>query len=119
MKRDNVHSSVIITFQKPIIERDDGQNINSCVATHSEKNACGVIGYALSSEHFHRHTLNPATGTIREAETWKELQKVKWCQVYRTTGQPCSCEMCSGERYSRPDFKRKTRMIFREQLEAE
>lgn len=57
MKRDNVHSSVIITFQKPIIERDDGQNINSCVATHSEKNACGAIGYALSSEHFHRHTL--------------------------------------------------------------
>lgn len=37
MKRDNVHSSVIITFQKPIIERDDGQNINSCMATHSEK----------------------------------------------------------------------------------
>lgn len=37
MKRDKVHSSVIITFQKPIIERDDGQNINSCVATHSEK----------------------------------------------------------------------------------
>lgn len=26
-----------ITFPKPIIERDDGQNINSCVATHSEK----------------------------------------------------------------------------------
>lgn len=60
-----------------------------------------------------------ATGTIREAETWKELQKVKWCQVYRTTGQPCSCEMCSGERYSRVDFKRETRMVFREQLEAE
>ena len=37
MKRDKVHSSVIITFQKPIIERDDGQNINSCMVTHSEK----------------------------------------------------------------------------------
>ena len=33
---------------------------------------------------------DPDTGTIREAETWKELRKVKWCQVYRTTGQPCS-----------------------------
>ena len=28
---------ISITFQKPIIERDDGQNINSSVATHSEK----------------------------------------------------------------------------------
>lgn len=37
MKRDNVHSSVIITFPKPIIERDDGQNNNPCVATHSEE----------------------------------------------------------------------------------
>lgn len=48
---------ISITFPKPIIERDDGQNINLCVATHSEKNACGVIGYASSSEYFHRHTL--------------------------------------------------------------
>ncbi len=29
--------SISITFPKPIIERDDGQKINSCVATHSEK----------------------------------------------------------------------------------
>lgn len=29
--------TIRITFPKPIIERDDGQNINSCVATHSEK----------------------------------------------------------------------------------
>lgn len=26
-----------ITFPEPIIERDDGQIINSCVATHSKK----------------------------------------------------------------------------------
>lgn len=59
------------------------------------------------------------TGTIREAETWKELQKVKWCQVYRTTGQPCSCPMCSGERYDRFGFKRETAKAIREQLETE
>ena len=59
------------------------------------------------------------TGTIREAETWKELQKIKWCQVYRTTGQPCSCPMCSGERYDRLDFKRETERVIREQLESE
>lgn len=28
---------ISITFPKPIIERDDGQHINSCVAAHSEK----------------------------------------------------------------------------------
>ena len=61
----------------------------------------------------------PATGAIREAKTWKELQSVKWCQVYRSTGQPCSCPMCSGERYSRPDFRRETAKAIREQLEAE
>ena len=31
------YTSVNITFLKSIIERDDGQNINSCVATHSEQ----------------------------------------------------------------------------------
>ncbi len=31
------YPSIIITFPKPIIERDDGQNINSCVATHSKE----------------------------------------------------------------------------------
>ena len=29
--------------------------------------------------------VDPSTGMIRRAETWKELRKVKWCQVYRTT----------------------------------
>lgn len=37
MNSNKVHISLTITFIKPIIERDDGQNINSCVATHSEK----------------------------------------------------------------------------------
>lgn len=60
-----------------------------------------------------------STGVKREAETWKELQKVKWYQVYRTTGQPCSCPMCSGERYERLDFKRETSKAIREQLESE
>lgn len=62
---------------------------------------------------------DPSTGVKREAETWKELRKVKWCQVYRTTGQPCSCEMCSGDRYSRVDFKRETEKVFQEQIESE
>ena len=37
MNENNTISSLNFTFPKPIIERDDGQNINSCVATHSKK----------------------------------------------------------------------------------
>lgn len=37
MNDNKSRTSVNITFLKPIIERDDGQNINSCVATHSEE----------------------------------------------------------------------------------
>lgn len=37
MNSNKVHISLTITFIKPIIERDDVQNINSCVATHSKE----------------------------------------------------------------------------------
>lgn len=37
MNENYTMSSLNFTFLKSIIERDDGQNINSCVATHSEK----------------------------------------------------------------------------------
>lgn len=37
MNINRKYMSISITFPKPIIERDDGQNINPCVATHSEK----------------------------------------------------------------------------------
>lgn len=60
-----------------------------------------------------------STGEKREAETWKDLRKVKWCQAYRTTGQPCSCEMCSGDRYNRVESKRDAFRIIREELEVE
>ncbi len=56
---------------------------------------------------------------MRKAETWKELRKVKWCQVYRTTGQPCSCDLCIGERYNRIEFKKDTERVISEELEIE
>ncbi len=37
MNENNTISSLNITFPKPIIERDDGQNINPCVATHPKE----------------------------------------------------------------------------------
>lgn len=55
-------------------------------------------------------------GEVRVAKTWKELQNVKWCQVYRTTAQPCSCPFCKGERYNRRDFKKETKRLIEEEL---
>ena len=60
-----------------------------------------------------------ATGEKREAKTWKELRKVKWCQAYRTTSQPCSCMMCKGERYNRLDFKRESIKLINNALEMD
>lgn len=37
MNINKEYLTISITFPKPIIERDDGQNINSCMATHSEE----------------------------------------------------------------------------------
>ncbi len=37
MNKSTFMIPVNFTFQKPIIERDDGQNINPCVATHSKE----------------------------------------------------------------------------------
>ena len=110
---------ISITFPKSIIERDDGQNINSCVATHSKETRVAYRLRIIFRVFSPAYVNDPSAGVKREAETWKELCKVKWCQVYRTTGQPCSCPMCAGERYSRTDFKRETAMVIREQLEAE
>lgn len=58
-----------------------------------------------------------STGIIREAETWKELRKVKGFQVFRTTGHPCSCLLCTGVRYKRVDFKKDAMKAIAEELE--
>lgn len=57
--------------------------------------------------------------SLENAESWKELRKLKWCQAYRTTGQPCSCMMCSGERFNRNDSKREAQKLLSEQLDRE
>ena len=48
---------------------------------------------------------------------WFELAKEHWTQVYKTTGTPCSCMLCQGERYNRLKYKRETRKILRETLD--
>ena len=48
---------------------------------------------------------------------WFELAKEHWAKVYKTTGTPCSCMLCQGERYNRLENKRETRRILRETLD--
>lgn len=45
---------------------------------------------------------------------WFELAKCRWARVYKTTGTPCSCIYCKGERYDRVVFKKETRRIIRD-----
>ena len=56
-------------------------------------------------------------GNIIEHPHWLELAKQKWNHIYKTTGRPCSCSLCKGERYNRKDFKNNTYRIIREELE--
>lgn len=48
---------------------------------------------------------------------WFELAYEKWTRVYKSTGTPCSCMLCQGERYNRLEFKRETRWMLREMME--
>jgi hypothetical protein len=56
-------------------------------------------------------------GNLIEHPHWFELAKQKWNHIYKTTGTPCSCCICKGERYNRRDFKKDTQRIIRESLE--
>lgn len=48
---------------------------------------------------------------------WFELAKQHGCQVYKTTGTPCSCMLCEGNHYDRLDYKKTMRRILHETLE--
>lgn len=48
---------------------------------------------------------------------WFELAKEHWTQVYKSTGTPCSCMLCQGEKYNRLKYKRETRRLLQEVLD--
>lgn len=54
-------------------------------------------------------------GIQLEHPHWFDLAQAHWAQVYRTTGTPCSCWMCQGERYNRLEAKREMRRIIKEE----
>lgn len=48
---------------------------------------------------------------------WFELAKQHECQVYKTTGSPCSCMLCRGNHYDRLGYKKTMRRIISETLD--
>lgn len=45
---------------------------------------------------------------------WDEILSGKYFKRYQTTSTPCSCDICSGEKYSRIKFKKDTKRIISE-----
>lgn len=37
---------------------------------------------------------------------WVQIYGAKWTNRYRTSGKPCSCSLCSLEKYNRAEFKK-------------
>ena len=63
------------------------------------------------------HEYYCADGSHHVPLHWFELAKTRWAQVYRSTGTPCSCEICRGLEYDRLEYKRETRRIIQESLD--
>ena len=57
-----------------------------------------------------------ADGCPKAPQHWFELCSEHWTRLYRSTGTPCSCTLCRGEKYSRIAYKRETRRILREDI---
>lgn len=56
-------------------------------------------------------------GSVQERPHWFELAQEKWTQAYKTTGTPCSCWVCRGEKYDRKAQKSHTLRIIRKSTE--
>lgn len=53
---------------------------------------------------------------IHRRAKWFELVGLDGCNVYRTTGTPCSCPLCSYGKYNRKEFKKQTKRVLKENL---
>lgn len=42
--------------------------------------------------------------------SWTEVYNKPYTQCWKTTGTPCSCYLCKGERYNRNEFKKQTKL---------
>ena len=63
------------------------------------------------------HSYRFADGSVHVPMHWFELAREHWTVGYRTTGTPCSCPVCRGEKYDRKAYRRDTRRIIGESEE--
>ena len=56
-------------------------------------------------------------GTWNRHPHWFEIANERSNKVFKSTGMPCSCPMCSGEHYDRLDYKKDTARIIRESFD--
>lgn len=49
-----------------------------------------------------------ADGETNRHPTWRDLYRANWNPAFRTSGTPCSCWICKGERYNRDKYKQDT-----------
>lgn len=82
--------------------------------------------YSNSALFWYVLTLWPNSRTIKNSKgeltfhpNWKDLYHNNWWPALRTTGKPCSCWMCSPNKYKRKDFKKETRMLINLEFESE
>jgi len=57
------------------------------------------------------HPILDEDGQHVQHPRWFELAKQPWCRHYKTSGSPCSCWICQGERYNRLEYKKTTQRI--------
>ena len=50
-----------------------------------------------------------ADGNIIKHPTWRDLYDANWYPALRSSGTPCSCWVCKGERYNRLKYKQGTK----------
>ena len=95
------YSQINFLFILTLIQRDDGQKNRVFKARMVYHAACGC-GIKKADGNWNRHP------------HWFELARVKWMQIYKKTGTPCSCWLCRGEKYDRRGYVKETLRIIAE-----
>ena len=63
------------------------------------------------------YTIFDETGSRIDNAHWFEIAQQRWVKKYKDSSTPCSCWLCSGEKYNRIDYVKETQRMIRESLE--
>ena len=71
----------------------------------------GTVSRGKTPDYYVPATGRDDEGNLIHSPHWFELAKLRCWKVYKTTGTPCSCMICQGERYNRLSYKKETQRI--------